>query len=93
MRRLEQRVEALASDQEDVEGRILGLEVKEYSQDDKLAEHDSTLATHAKFLVRTQREVDDLGHDIGWEDGKRKTQVMLPSTTQNLLDDTKKPKQ
>lgn len=93
MRRLELRVQELSEEHEDVQGRIIGLEVKEYSQDTRLDSHESTLEAHAKFMVQTQREVDDVGRDIGWEDGKRKTQVMLPSTTQNLLSETKKPKE
>lgn len=93
LRRLEERVEELRSAQDDVQGRVIGLEVKEFTQDDRLEEHDSTLKTHAKFMVKTRRDVDELGHDIGWEDGKRKTQVMPPVTTQNLIDELKKPKE
>lgn len=86
-RRLESRIADL---QDDLEGRVIGLEVKEYTQDERLDANDKTLESHAKFMVRTQRNVDELGRDVGWDDNKRKTQVMLPSTTQNLLDGLKK---
>lgn len=92
-RRLESRIEALKDDQEDVEGRVIGLEVKEYSQDERLEEHDSVIGNHARFMVHMRREVDELGRDVGWDDNKRRTQVMNPSTTQDLLDDLKKPKE
>lgn len=92
-KRLEERVEALRDDQEDVEGRVIGLEVKEYSQDERLDSQESTMQSHAKFIVKMRRDVDELGHDIGWDDNKRNTQVMLPSTTQSLLKDLKKPEE
>lgn len=89
-RRLESRIADL---QDDLEGRVIGLEVKEYKQDERLEGHDKTLEAHAKFMVRTQRNVDELGRDVGWDDNQRKTQVMLPSTTQNLVDELKKSKE
>lgn len=92
-KRVEERVDELRDSQEDVEARVLGIEVKEYSQDERLEGHDKLFDTHARFMVKTKREVDELGRDVGWEDGKRQTQVMLPSTTQNLLKDLKKPEE
>ena len=90
-RRLEARIEEVLDTQDEAEGRLLGLEVKEYSQDERMDSLESTLVAHAKFMVSTRRDVDNLGRDVGWDDSKRKTQVMLPTTTQSLLKDIKKP--
>lgn len=92
LRRVEQRVHALALEHEDVEGRILGLEVKEYTQDERLEGHDQSINNQARFIVKIKKEVDELGRDVGWDDNKRLTQVMPKTTTEDLLDELKKPK-
>ena len=91
--RLEARIREIQKAQDEGEGRLIGVEVKEYSQDTRLDAIESAVERHAKFMVRTKREVDDLARDVGWNDDRRQTQVMLPSTTQNLLDELKKPKE
>jgi hypothetical protein len=49
--------------------RLSGLEIKDYSQ-------DARLDNHQQHIKRLHSNVKELGADIGWDDSKRKTPTM-----------------
>lgn len=76
LRRLDSKVDEVVQDQDDVEGRVIGLEVKEYSQDERLEYHQKMLNNHARFMVKVRRDVDGLGRDVGWDDSRQATEEL-----------------
>jgi hypothetical protein len=75
---LEDRVDSVLGKQRDANTRIIGLEVKDFSQDVRLDQHQL-------FLKHLRKDVHDLGSDVGWADDLTKTQA-LPETPDD--DDT-----
>jgi hypothetical protein len=69
---LENRVDTVLGKQRDVNTRIVGLEVKDFSQDVRLDQHQL-------FIKHLRKDVHDLGSDVGWADDQSKTTV-LPET-------------
>jgi hypothetical protein len=68
---LEDKLVRVSKRQRDSETRIGGLEVKDYAQDVRL-DHQQ------QAIKRLNKEVGELGKDVGWDDDRRKTNVIKP---------------
>lgn len=64
--------------------RISKLEVNDYNQDVRLD-------AHRKHLIKVKKDIRELGHDVGWDDSGRSTQVMESTQISDLVSRTKKP--
>jgi hypothetical protein len=78
LRYLEDRVEEIAEEHTE---RISTLEVKDTAHGARLDNHQKILALHSKDLK-------ELGADVGWDEGKRVTQMLdIPVTRDDDSED------
>lgn len=66
---LEDKLVRVSKRQRDSETRIGGLEVKDYAQDVRL-DHQQ------RAIKKLNKAVDELGKDVGWDDDRRRTNVI-----------------